>query len=151
MRVIPVQIITSKLEELRADRAVFAKHRKLGGDQVIGGIDSQIDILEDLLALTRQSAEDQLTRAEAMWWSGLSSDALDTYPSTGTYSEKRWRRRDLPLRTPYGKGAGPARNADLSARGAEKAVAAVPSHESQPVTLEAAIEAAALEAALAAA
>ncbi len=61
----------------------------------------EIEMLRRLTDAGRASANDLLDRETAMQWSGLKKDALDAYPSIGSYSAKRWRRGDLPIRNPY--------------------------------------------------
>ena len=63
-------------------------------------------LLESIMSLANESAEDQLTLKEAAEWSGLQTDTLQkNYHSVGEYSERRWRRGDLPLRDPFCFGA----------------------------------------------
>jgi hypothetical protein len=99
-RVIPTHVVTGQIDELR--RKLEAVRGLPEGERAVKWLEASLDMLNDLLDAGEASAEDRLDRAGAMEWSGLGKDALDGYPNTGSYGSKRWRRGDLPIRTPFG-------------------------------------------------
>jgi hypothetical protein len=100
MRTVPTYVITSKIEELKGKLDAITGIPN--SERAVEFVEAQLAMLRGLLDAGEASATDFLDRNEAMKWSGLKKDALDSYPHMGRYSSKRWRRGDLPVRNPFG-------------------------------------------------
>ncbi len=100
MRAVPAQVIRTKIDELSRKLSVISDIPF--GAQSEAFLRAHLTMLNGLIDAAEASAEDLLDRAEAMKWSGLGKDALENYPHIGSHSAKRWRRRHLPVKDPFG-------------------------------------------------
>lgn len=97
--IVPVFVVEQELTALKGRLAAFAGVPM--SEQSAAVLKHEMDLLKRLLDAGEAAADDLLDRDAAMNWSGLKKDALDGYPSTGSYGAKRWRRGDLPMRHPF--------------------------------------------------